>query len=134
MNLGDILYEKKIQVVFSSIKGKIFQKVYKLNESIIFENENENEKYELCHLLECSEDVYIEDICGDLSNLENAEITFAEESFNKDKGTANENWGSHTWSFYKLATIKGWVDIRFYGESNGWYSESAELYKIVNNI
>jgi hypothetical protein len=96
---------------------------------------NSNELYILAHKQDCSESVVIEDICGDLEDLINSPILKADESSNVDKSKSlsfNEDICSATWTFYKFATLNGYVDIRFYGESNGCYSETANLYKVTS--
>jgi len=77
----------------------------------------------------CFEEVVIEDICGDLDNLLFEPIFVAEERTSESEAKADiEN--SATCTFYELATIKGSVTIRWYGESNGYYSETADFAQI----
>jgi hypothetical protein len=88
-------------------------------------------KYRLYHDQECCERVLVEDICGDVAELIGQPILLAEEvSHGDDPEGDTREYESHTWTFYKLATNKGAVTIRWLGESNGYYSESVSFMKI----
>ena len=86
-------------------------------------------KYVMDHEQDCCESVYLEDVCGDKEDLLNSPILLAEEVQNADGPALNEYEESWTWTFYKIATIKGTVTLRWYGASNGYYSEEVDFHK-----
>jgi len=86
--------------------------------------------YTFFHSQDCCENVTIEDVCGDLTDLIGTPLLVAEEitSDKNPEGIEKEYQDdSFTWTFYKFSTIKGSVTIRWYGESNGYYSEGVDL-------
>jgi hypothetical protein len=106
--------------------------------------------YVMQHNQDCCESVTIESIVGDLQDLIGTPILVAEERINAERdgkryGTVPdfiyiEAWkakqdyvpDSETWTFYTFRTIKGSVDIRWYGSSNGYYSESADFERMAS--
>ena len=114
---------------FEDLVGKTLLNVENIgNEELIFTLDT-GEKYKLYHGQDCCESVSIEDITGELSELIGTPILLAEE-VTSDKnpiGVTKEFQESFTWTFYKLATMRGYVTIRWYGESNGYYSESVDF-------
>lgn len=88
------------------------------------------ETCKLYHRHDCCESVSIEDINGDLDDLLNSPVTVAVEDSNGEDppGWKKPEYAqSHTWTFYRIGTLKGVVVIRWYGESNGYYSEAVDF-------
>ncbi len=123
---------------FSDLQGKTLLSVEKCedfdgNDMLVFTC-NDNTKYIMIHRQDCCESVYVEDICGELEDLVNTEIIKAEMETNDETDEEykplSEYDESYTWTFYQLRTHKGDVTIRWYGSSNGYYSESVNFFKL----
>jgi len=87
---------------------------------------SDGEAWKMYHDQECCESVSIEEIVGDLFDLIGSPLLEAE---GVDGETGHADWGTFTWTYYKFGTIKGHVNIRWYGSSNGYYSESVSFRK-----
>ncbi len=110
------------------MKGKTFVKV----EGSVGSGEMlfvtaEGERFLFAHMQDCCETVDINDVVGDLQDLVGEPLLIAEEVSGEVPADA-EHYESFTYTFYKFATRKGYVDVRWLGESNGYYSESVNLF------
>ena len=121
---------------FEDLKGKVLAKVENNdNEELVFTT-SDGEVYKLYHEQDCCENVTIEDICGDLEDLVGEPLLVAEEieherNVNPEGVPEQEDQDAFTWTFYKLDTRKGGVTVRWYGASNGYYSESVDFCRVA---
>lgn len=84
---------------------------------------------EMSHHQECCECVRIVDVNGNPEDLIGAPLVLAVESQSGD-WPVSDYVESYTWTFYRLRTANGDVDVRWLGESNGYYSESVDVFQV----
>lgn len=122
-------YDNK--VCFSELVGKTIDLILVHDDTITFKCDD-GSRYRMFHDQDCCESVSIEEIIGDFDDLIGSPITVAEERESNESPDDRERYNddSETWTFYELATIKGSVTIRWYGTSNGYYSESVDFIKL----
>jgi hypothetical protein len=111
----------------SELEGKTLTDVQRIGDEEIIFTVDDGSQYKMFHDQDCCESVSINDLNGDLTDLIGTPITLAEES---SQSGEEDEYGTSTWTFYRLATVKGYVDIRWLGQSNGYYSESVDLVKV----
>lgn len=122
--LGNLSYD------ILPVKGLVFSQVVQLGDELYFKLapdvflESEYDKrrtFVIYHGQDCCEHVVIEQIDGDLNDLVGVPLQMAEKATKRDD---MDDCGA--WTFYKFATIKGYVTVRWYGYSNGYYSISVD--------
>jgi len=123
-------YDSEVKI--NEMIGRVFRSVEQRGgDELVFVADN-GDTFTFFHSQDCCEDVSIESVVGDLSDLVGNPLLVAEEVTSETnpedaKPETIEYQDSFTWTFYKFATIKGHVDVRWYGSSNGYYSESVDL-------
>ncbi len=111
----------------SDMVGVTFTEIIKHDDELIFVCDDG--QFIFGHYQDCCEKVYIESIVGNLDDLIGEPLLIAEESSIESPSDIKFDYSdeSHTWTFYKFATRKGYVDVRWLGESSGYYSEKVNL-------
>ena len=133
------LSKKKELLVVEDIellKGRTIKAVVTDHEDFVIFVISDNEVVMMNHTRTCCENVSIEDINGDLNHLLDTPLLRAEV---KSTGNTGTSCGDEQYTFYTLATISGYVDLRWYGESNGCYSTSVDvsdypMHKVENYL
>lgn len=95
---------------------------------LVFQLSN-GDVYKLCHYQDCCESVFIQDITGDINDIIGSPILMAEMVDNASDIDLGYDY-YYKWTYYKLATIKGYVTLRWYGSSNGYYSVEVDFIKV----
>jgi hypothetical protein len=133
---GHIGFEYGRQLGVEMLVGKTITDIEHDKFQITFTIESENPqpvKYMMTHEQDCCESVTVDDIVGDLDDLLNTPVLRATEDMNRDlpgKDYSKYEDESYTWTFYNIATKKGHITIKWYGTSNGYYSERVDFKRI----
>ncbi len=111
-------------VDFSTLRGEVIVNFEQVGDDVLVFETLDDWLYILYHQQDCCESVTVEDIVGDPKDFFGQEVLLAEERTEEGEGD------SSTWTFYTLRCVKGSLDIRWFGTSNGYYSERVSCVRV----
>lgn len=111
---------------FSTLLGRTLTSVQHDRDDEVVFHCADGTSWRLFHSQDCCECVVVHSVDGDFADLIGTGPLVMAESHESDSGD------SVTWTFYKLATVRGYVTITWRGESNGYYSESVSFARLVD--
>lgn len=116
-SISDLAGETLVSVTGAKVDSS------KDEDEVVFITES-GKAFKLYHDQDCCEHVRIVDVELDADDYAGALVISAEEVVGE---TIDDDYGTHTYTFYKVETTRGGIWIRWLGESNGYYSESVNV-------
>jgi len=116
---------------FNHLQGKTITSItgcHQHSQEIVFTT-SDGDRYRMWHWQSCCEHVSVEDVVGDVLDLIGSPVLRAEERSSGVQDTT-DGYGIEQWTFYTIGTIKGTVDLRWFGSSNGYYSTDVAFEQL----
>lgn len=110
--------------IFKVVKNQVIDTVVgleKQSDELVL-NFKSGDSIRMYHDYSCCESVWLEDFESPKGLIGSTIIDLIIEENQEES-----EWGSRTWTFYKLMTTKGELFLRWCGESNGYYSEDVDI-------
>jgi hypothetical protein len=117
------------ELKLKSLLGQTIRNLFINDDSVIFECAS-GERYMMHHVQDCCESVKVLGTFGDLPSIIGFPITNAVENDDEPENHGEEIYESGTWSRFFISTERGTVEIRWLGQSNGYYSEDVSFDKL----
>lgn len=129
MNFMSYIHDINVKVLI----GLTVSGITKTNDEIAFEDKN-GRTFRLYHDQDCCESVSIESIRGNIDDLVGSPIQDVKEEITSEFPAdikKPEYIESDTFTTFTFTTLKGVVVIRWWGSSNGYYSESVSFQEVA---
>lgn len=137
------MYPYTSKVPFASLLGLTLQTITGMTEDSqeVHLVTTCNRTFTLQHIQDCCELVRLYEVVGDVNDLLDEPLLVAEEVSSEDSGFVPpedldvvDDPDCTKWTFYRLATRKGYVVLRWLGESNGYYCMAVSLHERAGRL
>lgn len=112
---------------FSDLVGNVILAVNEGQDELVLELQD-GRKAKMYHCQDCCESVYHADTVGNVADILNSPVLRAVEELGDEGPDGQCCDESYTWTYFTVETANGTVTFKWFGTSNGYYSEDVSFY------